>query len=48
MTAVIDNPAIKEADALYMEHVAPILEKIGIELGDDKVNYAGNTVTIKP
>ena len=48
LTAVIDNPAIKEADALYMEHVAPILEKIGIELGDDKVNYAGNTVTIKP
>ena len=48
LTATIDNPAIKEADALYMEHVAPILEKIGIELADDKVNYAGNTVTIKP
>jgi len=48
LTAIIDNPNIKEADALYMEHVAPILEKIGIELADDKVNYAGNTVTIKP
>ena len=48
LTAIIDNPAIKEADALYMEHISPILEKIGIELADDKVNYAGNTVTIKP
>lgn len=48
LTAVIDNPAIKEADALYMEHVSPILEKIGIELSDDKVHYAGSTVTIKP
>lgn len=48
LTAIIDNPNIKEADALYMEHVSPILEKIGIELADDKVNYSGNTVTIKP
>ncbi len=48
LTAIIDNPSIKEADALYMEHVSPILEKIGIELADDKVNYAGNTVTIRP
>ena len=48
LTATIDNPNIKEADALYMEHVSPILEKIGITLDDDKVNYAADTVTIKP
>lgn len=48
LVATIDNPNIKEGDALYMEHVSPILEKIGIELADDKVNYSGNTVTIKP
>lgn len=48
LTATIDNPNIKEADALYMEHVSPILEKIGVELQDDKVSYSGNTVTIKP
>ena len=48
LTAIIDNPNIKEADTLYMEHVSPILEKIGIELADDKVNYSGNTVTINP
>jgi len=48
LTAIIDNPAVKEADVLYMEHIAPILGKIGIELSDDKVNYSGNTVTIKP
>ena len=48
LTATIDNANIKEADALYMEYVSPILEKIGVELSDDKVNYAGNTLTIKP
>ena len=48
LTATIDNPVIKEADALYMEHIAPILGKIGIELSDDKVNYDANTLTIKP
>ena len=48
ITATIDNPKIKETDALYMEYVSPILEKIGVELEDDKVNYSGNTLTIKP
>ena len=48
LTATIDNPNIKETDALYMEYVSPILEKIGVELEDDKVNYAGGTLTIKP
>ena len=50
LTATIDNPNIKETDALYMEYVSPILEKIGVELDDDKVNYnyAGGTLTIKP
>jgi len=48
LTATIDDPKIKEVDALYMEHVSPILEKIGVELQDDKVNYSGNTLTIKP
>ena len=48
LIATIDNPNIKEGDALYMEHVSPILEAIGVELSDDKVNYSGNTVTIKP
>lgn len=48
LTATIDNPNIKETDALYMEYVSPILEKIGVALEDDKVNYAGGTLTIKP
>lgn len=48
LTANIDNPEIRETDVLYMEHISPILEKIGVELADDKVNYAGNTVTIRP
>lgn len=48
LTATIDNPNIKETDALYMEYVSPILEKIGVELEDDKVNYAGGILTIKP
>ena len=48
LTATIDNKNIKAADELYMEHISPILEKIGIELDDDKVNYSGSTVTIKP
>lgn len=48
LTATITNPNVKEPDALYMEYVSPILENIGIELEDDKVNYAGNTLNIKP
>ena len=48
LTATIDNKNIKAADELYMEHISPILEKMGIELDDDKVNYSGSTVTIKP
>lgn len=48
LTATIDNPNIKAADELYHEHISPILEKMGIELDDDKVNLAGNTVTIRP
>ena len=48
LTAVIDNPSIKEADALYMEHISPILEKIGVEISDEKVHYDGSTVSIKP
>ena len=48
LITTIDNPNITEGDALYMEHVFPILEEIGVELADDKVSYSGNTVTIKP
>ena len=48
LTATIDNPNIKAADDLYHEHITPILEKMGIELDDDKVNLAGQTVTIRP
>ena len=48
LTAVIDNPDIKETDALYVEHVSPILEKIGIELADDKVHYSGKSLIIQP
>lgn len=48
LIATVDNPNITEGDALYMEHVSPILEAIGVELSDEKVNYDGNTVTIKP
>jgi|GEM_PF-3526164 len=48
LTATIDNPAVKEADALYMEYVTPILEKIGVEISDEKVHYDGRAVIIKP
>lgn len=48
LTATIENKDIKAGDELYMEHISPILEKLGIELDDEKVNYSGNTVTIKP
>lgn len=48
LTAVIDNPNIKEADTLYIECVSPILEKIGIELSDDKVHYSGKSLVIQP
>lgn len=48
LTATITTPGIQETDVLYMEHISPILEGIGVELDDDKVNYSGTTLTIKP
>ena len=49
LTAVIDEKSgIKEADTLYMEHISPILENLGVELDDDKVSYSDNKLIIKP
>ncbi len=48
LTAVIENPEITETDVLYMEHIMPILESIGVEISDDKVHYAADTLTLNP
>ena len=48
LTATITNSKIKAPDELYMEYVSPILEKLNIELSDDKVHYNGNTLIIQP
>ena len=48
LTAVIENPEITETDVLYMAHIMPILESIGVEISDDKVHYAADTLTLNP
>lgn len=48
LTATITNNEITDVETLYMEHLYPILEEIGVELEDDKVYYNGNNLIIKP
>ena len=47
LTATIDSK-VKDLDELYIEHITPILEEMGVELSDDCVKYSGNTLSIKP
>lgn len=48
LRATIAKGDIADAEALYMEHVGPILEEMGLEISDDQVNYAGRELLIKP